>query len=167
MRETVAARIWAKYNNNNTPDGLLIPSSVPVFGVWLAMDCARKAGFTGDELVAVTAIAGRESRWNPWAVNTNERTGDRSFGLWQINTIQPSVWNLMREQLGLGLGELQLLDPTVNARAAKWLHDRSPDIPFRGWGPYKDLPPLWGYAARVVPVVVDVALFFGYISLEG
>lgn len=144
------------------PDARTI-DRVPVMAVWFTIDAAAKAGFAGDDLIVAGALAGRESYWSPWVTNFNEVTKDRSWGLWQLNTRQSSAWDAVKADLGLGL-ELQLLDPVVNAKAAKWLYDRSPDVPFRAWGPYKNVPPLWGSAARNVAVVVDLAVFFGYVK---
>ena len=48
---------------------------------------ARKAGFSRDhdEALIATAIALAESGGDPSAHNDNPKTGDDSFGLWQIN----------------------------------------------------------------------------------
>jgi len=44
---------------------------------------ARRAGFSADndDAVTATAIALAESGRNPYAQNTNKKTGDNSFGL--------------------------------------------------------------------------------------
>jgi hypothetical protein len=54
---------------------------------------ARRAGFSADndDAVTATAIALAESGGNPDAHNTNKKTGDNSFGLWQINMIGNSA----------------------------------------------------------------------------
>lgn len=77
---------------------------------------ARAAGFPPVVAVTMTAIALRESSGNPNAFNANAATGDRSYGLWQINMFQ----GLAAERLKLfGLAHAeQLLDPATNAHAA-------------------------------------------------
>lgn len=81
---------------------------------------ARQAGFPPVIAVTMVAIALRESGGETTAVNDNPRTGDRSYGLWQIN-----MFALREARLKLfGIEtERELLDPAVNARAA-----------FRLWG---------------------------------
>lgn len=82
---------------------------------------ARAAGFPPVVAVTMTAIALRESGGDPNAFNGNQKTGDRSYGLWQINMLG----NLAPARMKLfGITEeLQLLDPAINAWAA-----------FRLWG---------------------------------
>ncbi len=77
---------------------------------------AREAGFPGVVAVTMTAIAQRESGGCPAAFNQNAKTGDKSYGLWQINMAGPlsaarlKLFGIAREE--------ELLDPAVNARAA-------------------------------------------------
>lgn len=52
---------------------------------YLTASALSNAGFKGWPLVVMTALAGREARWNPTALNNNPNTGDYSVGLWQIN----------------------------------------------------------------------------------
>ena len=52
---------------------------------YLTASALHNAGFKGWPLVVMTALAGREARWNPTALNNNPNTGDYSVGLWQIN----------------------------------------------------------------------------------
>lgn len=77
---------------------------------------ARAAGFPPVVAVTMTAIALRESAGKADAFNGNASTGDRSYGLWQINMFQ----GLAAERLKLfGLAHAeQLLDPATNAHAA-------------------------------------------------
>jgi hypothetical protein len=79
---------------------------------------ARNAGFPGIQAVTMTAIALRESAGDPNAFNGNAATGDRSYGLWQINLRDPNVASLMFSKVIPGLDEKALLDPATNARAA-------------------------------------------------
>ena len=54
-------------------------------GAYLCASALYNAGFRGWALTVMTAIAGRESRWKPTALNNNASTGDYSVGLTQIN----------------------------------------------------------------------------------
>jgi hypothetical protein len=54
-------------------------------GAYLAASALYNAGFRGWALTIMTAIAGRESNWNPSALNNTPATGDYSVGLTQLN----------------------------------------------------------------------------------
>lgn len=77
---------------------------------------ARAAGFPPVVAVTMTAIALRESSGNPTVFNGDASTGDRSYGLWQINMFA----GLAAQRLKLfGItDEKQLFDPATNAHAA-------------------------------------------------
>jgi hypothetical protein len=80
---------------------------------------ARNAGFPGVVAVTMTAIALRESSGNPNAYNGNAETGDRSYGLWQINMRDVNVQKLIAEKVLTNNGRFELLfDPATNAKAA-------------------------------------------------
>lgn len=75
-----------------------------------AAAAAYRAGFRGDDLIKIVAIAGRESGWNPRAKNPN--TSDH--GMWQIN------WSSNKDiakSLGANNAE-DLFDPYLNAKVA-------------------------------------------------
>jgi len=80
-----------------------------------------KAGFRGEDLVKMIAISGRESRWVPTALRTDNKgqnvTGD--FGLLQINY---SNFKLLQQKMGIK-AMTDLFDPNLNAQAAKILFD--------------------------------------------
>ena len=50
---------------------------------------ARKAGFSGDLVPVMVAIANAESGRDRLALNPNAATGDESYGLTQINMLGP------------------------------------------------------------------------------
>jgi hypothetical protein len=108
---------------------------------------AYEAGFRGDDLVNMVAIAKRESRWRPRALNPNTKTNDRSYGLWQLNTLNSSsgrMEDLMKTLLGnMGYPVSNipqdfdvLYDPRVNARVAYEFYKRNGNT-LRPWGGYK------------------------------
>lgn len=76
----------------------------------------EEAGFKGEALRKAYAVAMRESGGRPSAYNGNAATGDKSYGLFQINMIG-NLGKARMKQLGLSSYE-DLLDPGVNARAA-------------------------------------------------
>lgn len=111
---------------------------------------AYEAGFRGDDLVNMVAIAKRESGWRPRALNPNRSTRDRSYGLWQLNTLNSDMGrmeDLMKSILG-GMGypvnnipnDFDVLyDPRVNARVAYEFYKRNGNT-LRPWGEYKGKP---------------------------
>jgi len=95
---------------------------------------AYAAGFRGQALVDVVAIAGRESHYDPSAHNPNRKTGDNSYGLMQINMIDKLGPSRLR-QFGLTSNE-QLLDPMTNLKAAFSMYQSSGGT-LSAWGAYK------------------------------
>ncbi len=93
-----------------------------------------QAGFRGEDLVSMVAIAMRESGGNPMAFNGNTGTGDQSYGLTQINMIGANGQWIM-DLCGLSSPD-QLFDPVTNAQVAfKLAYLAEP--PLRPWGPYR------------------------------
>ena len=92
-------------------DPSIYEATVPPFSVTLTPEQVAKlaymAGFRGQDLIRIVAIAGRESRYNTAAYNGKNQ--DRSVGLWQINMLAHGERFGTRDQLH---------DPWVNAQAA-------------------------------------------------
>lgn len=86
-------------------------------------DALTQAGFTGQDLIHMVGIAGRESGYQPAAHRSDQPKSALSgdLGLWQINYTN---WPVIKNALGL-TSKSQLFDPVTNARAAKVLFDRS------------------------------------------
>ena len=93
-----------------------------------AMQAAYGAGFRGENLIKMTAVAMAESTGD--ATETNMKGQDRSYGLWQIN-MKDEMGPQRRKALGISSNE-ELFDPAVNARAAKMLFDE------RGFQPWRN-----------------------------
>ena len=75
-------------------------------------------GFPPVVATTVTAIAMRESGGVPTAFNGDSATGDRSYGLLQINLRDPNVAELIKRALPqVAADEKALFDPHTNARA--------------------------------------------------
>ncbi len=77
-------------------------------------DTMRRAGFPPAVAITMTAIALRESGGDPAAFNDCAKTGDRSYGLLQIDML--ALGPAYMSVFGI-TDENQLLDPDVNARA--------------------------------------------------
>lgn len=79
-------------------------------------DILKKAGFTGYGLRMAQAIVFKESTRRQYAHNQNERTGDNSYGLFQINMFR-GLEAARQEAYGL-LNNEELFDPMTNALIA-------------------------------------------------
>jgi hypothetical protein len=95
---------------------------------------AHEAGFRGQDLVHVVAIAKRESGYRVGAYNPDRSTKDDSYGLMQINMLG-DMGPARRRMFGIQTNE-ELYDPRTNMRAAFMLYQN------RGgklddWGAYK------------------------------
>ena len=90
----------------------------------------QQVGLTGEKLRTAWAIAMRESGGNPKVHNGNRRTGDDSYGLFQINMLG-SMGPARRKLLGIK-SDKELLDPIVNCRAMMKLSKNGKD--FGPWG---------------------------------
>jgi hypothetical protein len=115
------------------------------------MQAARAAGFTGDDLIKMTAVGMAESSGNPGAINNNPATGDLSYGAWQVNMIG-GMGPQRRRQFGLANNEA-LLDLPTNARVAKSIFDSQG---INAWGAYTDgrYKQYMGQAQAVAPSVM-------------
>lgn len=76
----------------------------------------RLVGFDGVAVSVAWAIVMNESTGNPLAHNTNESTGDNSYGLFQINMLG-RMGPARREEYGLD-SNADLFDPVTNAEVA-------------------------------------------------
>lgn len=111
---------------------------------------AYQAGFRGDALTTIVAIAKRESGYNPSAYNGNAGTGDNSVGLTQINLIGdllPARGKIL-QQLGYNVDpnnaaqvRKALEDPLTNLKVAYVLSSSGTN--FYPWGGYKGQDPTY------------------------
>jgi len=91
-------------------------------------------GFTGTGLKKAWAIAKRESTGRPLAYDGNLRTGDHSYGLFQINMLgQMGVDR--RERYNLK-SNYELFDPVTNAEITYKMTDGGSD-----WSSWKGMTP--------------------------
>ena len=94
----------------------------------------RSVGFEGKALKTAWAIAKRESNGRPMAYNGNRKTGDSSYGIFQIN---------MLGELGIDRKEkfdlksnILLFDPVVNAEITYYMTNGGTN-----WSAWKGLTP--------------------------
>lgn len=77
----------------------------------------QQQGVAKEKIPTMTAVALAESGGRPQAFNPNVQTGDRSYGLFQVNMLG-GLGPARMKQFGLK-SEKELFDPTTNVRAAK------------------------------------------------
>jgi len=93
-----------KYENaHNLTDGQLV-------------DMLKTVGFKGKALRSACAIAKAESNGRPLAFNGNVKTGDSSYGVFQINMLG-ELGSDRREKFELD-SNAELLNPVLNAQIA-------------------------------------------------
>lgn len=94
---------------------------------------AHEAGFRGNSLVEIVAVALAESGGNPQALNPN---GERSVGLTQVNIDPSTSWGRARaRKYG---GERGLYDPVTNMKAAFDISQGGKS--FRPWSVHSSSP---------------------------
>jgi len=85
----------------------------------------KATGFKGIHLKEAWAIAKKESQGHPLDYNGNWHTGDKSYGLFQINMLG-SMGNARRGYYGLA-SNAELLNPVTNAKIAYLMSDAGKD----------------------------------------
>ena len=73
-------------------------------------------GFRGEGLVKAWAVAKKESNGRPLAFNGNVKTGDNSYGIFQIN-MMGALKEARKDKFGLNFNS-ELLNPVINAQVA-------------------------------------------------
>lgn len=91
-------------------------------------------GFRGQNLIEAWAIAKKESGGRPLALNQSLRTGDSSFGLFQINMIG-DLGPDRREKFNLH-SNAELFNPVLNAEIAFYMSDGG-----QNWVAWKGITP--------------------------
>jgi hypothetical protein len=94
----------------------------------------KEVGFEGKALSQAWAIAMRESRGRSIAHNGNTKTGDNSYGLFQINMIG-TMGDIRREKFSM-VSNAMLLDPVTNAQIAYYMSNQGTD-----WSAWKGMTP--------------------------
>lgn len=89
-------------------------------------------GFEGKALRTAWAIAKRESQGRPLAYNGNRKTGDSSYGLFQINMLG-NLGVVRKDKFNLRTN-YELFDPVINAEITYYMTDGGKD-----WSSWKGL----------------------------
>lgn len=114
-----SAEVFASYRN----------SKLPLSGGQLS-ELLSAVGFEGNAHRIAWGVAMRESNARPLALNKSTRTGDSSYGIYQINMIF-DLGPERRKKFGLTSNE-QLFDPVLNAQVAFLMTGGGKD--FGSWG---------------------------------
>ena len=122
-----SAEVFASYRN----------SKIPLSGGQLS-ELLTAVGFEGEAHRIAWGIAMRESNARPLALNKSTRTGDSSYGIYQINMIF-DLGPERRKKFGLTSND-QLFDPVLNAQVAFLMTGGGKDFGSWGIGPnaYRD-----------------------------
>lgn len=96
-------------------------------------------GFQGQNLVEAWAVAKKETNGRPLAHNGNRKTGDNSWGIFQINMLG-SMGKDRREKFGLR-SNADLLNPVVNAKIAYYMSNGGKD--WSAWSNYSHRTKAW------------------------
>ena len=91
-------------------------------------------GFKGKDLVVAWAVAKKESNGRPLAFNGNHKTGDSSYGMFQINMID-SLGPDRRTKFDLE-SNAELFNPVKNAEIAYYMTNGGND-----WSSWKGITP--------------------------
>jgi hypothetical protein len=91
-------------------------------------------GFKGKDLVVAWAVAKKESNGRPLAFNGNHKTGDSSYGMFQINMID-SLGPDRRTKFDLD-SNADLFNPVKNAEIAYYMSNGGED-----WSSWKGITP--------------------------
>jgi len=91
-------------------------------------------GFKGNDLVVAWAIAKKESNGRPLAFNGNHKTGDSSYGMFQINMID-NLGPDRRNKFDLD-SNAELFNPVKNAEIAYYMSNGGND-----WSSWKGITP--------------------------
>lgn len=94
----------------------------------------KTVGFTGKGLKTAWAIAKRESNGRPMSYNGNRKTGDSSYGIFQINMLG-NLGTERKEKFNLRSNVL-LFDPVINAEITYHMTNGGED-----WSAWKGLTP--------------------------
>jgi hypothetical protein len=117
----------AKYSNTVYKSSEMMPGKELKSLLWAV-------GFEGKALQTAWAIAKRESNGRPMAYNGNRKTGDSSYGIFQINMLG-NLGIDRKEKFDLRSNVL-LFDPVINAEITYYMTKGGTD-----WSAWKGLTP--------------------------
>jgi hypothetical protein len=108
-------------------------------------DLLYNVGFRGKHLIEAWAVSKKETNGRPYAFNKNGKTGDKSYGLFQINMLR----DLGPERVTkFGLSDNQdLFNPVINAQVAFYMSKGGQD-----WSSWHGLTPVTKMWMKKFPV---------------
>jgi hypothetical protein len=98
------------------------------------VELLKAVGFEGSALKMAWAVAKKESNGRPMAYNGNRKTGDSSYGIFQINMLG-NLGNDRKEKFKLD-SNYSLFDPAINAEITYYMTNGGQD-----WSSWKGLTP--------------------------
>jgi hypothetical protein len=116
---------------SDTPEAVVYDPTKPLDAHELK-NLLSSVGFEGDKLKQAWAVVMKESTGRPMAHNQNSKTGDNSYGLFQINMIG-NLGPSRLKKYGLGSNE-ELFDPLTNARIAYIISEGG-----KNWSPWNGI----------------------------
>src|SRR4051794_6782552 len=128
---------------------------------------AYEAGWRGDDLTKIVAIAYRESGGHYAVYVDRPSTGDWSYGLVGLNVGHPDasgqgdIWKSFYSKLTFLKSPDDLRDPVKNMMAAKALFDQSG---WRPWGPYRGVSETTGTDVPAAQAAVQSATSHGLLG---
>jgi hypothetical protein len=96
------------------------------------IELLQAVGFKGQDLKEAWAIAMKESHGSPLSHNGNRKTGDNSYGLFQVNMLG-SLGDARRDKFNLA-SNAELFNPVVNAQIAYFMSGGGKD-----WSAWKGI----------------------------
>ena len=133
LANSTAASAMPMGQNNNSTAASTSGNQLPANADSSLLSTLQAAGFSGSSLATAYAIVKAESGGRPDAYNGNAKTGDNSYGLFQINMLG-SMGDARRQKFGLN-DNSQLFDPTTNAKIAYAISNGGTN--FNAWSTYK------------------------------
>jgi hypothetical protein len=98
------------------------------------VELLKAVGFEGNALKMAWAVAKKESNGRPMAYNGNRKTGDSSYGIFQINMLG-YLGDARKEKFKLD-SNYSLFDPAINAEITYYMTNGGQD-----WSSWKGLTP--------------------------
>jgi hypothetical protein len=98
------------------------------------VELLKAVGFEGSALKMAWAVAKKESNGRPMAYNGNRKTGDSSYGIFQINMLG-NLGDDRKEKFKLD-SNYSLFDPAINAEITYYMTNGGQD-----WSSWKGLTP--------------------------
>jgi hypothetical protein len=132
--------------------GASVPSTGTTKGavsVDTVVQALYSAGFRGQDLIDMAAIPSRESPgYITDAHNPNAKTGDDSYGLWQIN-LYKGGWTPTLQTVTGSTDPSQLYDPNVSAKVAFAMYQASGNK-LTPWGGYKGMSNTYNVSQQAI-----------------